>query len=43
MLFQWRDRELPFEDFAVFESWQTGWAADVDLVDGAGVDRLRGT
>jgi putative ABC transport system permease protein len=39
----WREQELPFEDFAVVESWQTGWAPRVDLIEGANVERLRGT
>ncbi len=43
VVLQWRERELPFVDFAVFESWETGWAPRVDLIDGTGVERLRGT
>lgn len=40
---QWKDHELPFDNFAVLESWQTGGAARVDLVDHGHVDHLRGT
>lgn len=43
MVLRWKEQELPFVDFAVFESWQTGSAADVDLIEGAGAERLRGT
>lgn len=40
---RWREGKLPFVDFAVVESWQTGREARVDIVDAAGVERLRGT
>lgn len=43
MVLQWRERELPFVDFAAFESWETGLSPRVDFIDGAGVERLRGT
>jgi len=43
MVLHWREQELPFVDFAVYESWETGWAADVDLFDGDRIERLRGT
>jgi predicted permease len=43
MVLHWREQALPFVDFAVYESWQTGWASDVDLFDGGGIERLRGT
>jgi putative ABC transport system permease protein len=40
---RWRERALPFEDFAVVESWETGWGPDADLILGDQVERLRGT
>ena len=43
MVLHWREQALPFVDFAVFESWETGVSPRVDLIDGAGVERLRGT
>jgi predicted permease len=43
MVRPWKEQDLPFVDFAVVESWQTGWSADIDLIDGADVERLRGT
>jgi predicted permease len=43
MILQWAGQSLPFADFAVLESWQTGVSSRVDLVDGAGIERLRGT
>jgi putative ABC transport system permease protein len=43
MALHWREQALPFADFAVFESWQTGPSSRVDLIDETGVERLRGT
>ncbi|MGH9200638.1 MAG: ABC transporter permease, partial [Vicinamibacterales bacterium] len=43
MVLRWKEQRLPFEDFAVFESWDTGPSPRVDLIDLAGVERLRGT
>jgi putative ABC transport system permease protein len=43
MVLRWREQELPFVDFAVFESWETGLSPRVDLVDSTHVERLRGT
>jgi putative ABC transport system permease protein len=43
MILPWRDQGVPFADFAIFESWQTGWVPRVDLIDGDRVERLRGT
>ena len=43
MVLRWRGQEVPFADFAVFESWQTGWSPRIDLIDGMDVERLRGT
>jgi hypothetical protein len=43
MILQWREQGTPFADLAIFESWETGWSPRVDLFEGAGVERLRGT
>lgn len=43
MVLHWREQSLPFEDFAVLESWETGWSARVDLIAGDRIERLRGT
>lgn len=43
MILRWREQQLPFTDLAVVESWQTGLSPRVDLIDAAGVERLRGT
>lgn len=43
MILNWKAQRLPFVDFAAFESWETGWSPRVDLIDGTGVERLRGT
>jgi putative ABC transport system permease protein len=39
----WREQGLPFTDFAIFESWETGWSPKIDLLDEADIERLRGT
>jgi putative ABC transport system permease protein len=43
MVLHWKEQELPFADFAVFESWDTGGASRVDLLNEGEVYRLRGT
>jgi putative ABC transport system permease protein len=43
MVQRWRGQELPLADFAVFDSWETGVLPRVDLIEGDGVERLRGT
>ena len=42
MILPWRDQGTPFADFAIFETWETGWWPRLDLIDGDRVERLRG-
>lgn len=43
MVLRWKEQGLPFADFAVVESWQTGLPARVDLLDRGSVEQLRGS
>lgn len=40
---RWREQTLPFDDWALVESWETSWEPRVDLIRGRDVERLRGT